>query len=72
MFAMFAMIVDIFTSTLWAPPQGSAEAIVLGLLGHMMNSVILGAVFLALVHSVHLVDLYACGHGKPAPSPLPF
>ena len=65
MFAMFAMIVAIFTSTFWAPPQGIAQAIgigpdghdfhvvpfLLGLLGHMMNSVILGAIFLAIVRA---------------------
>ena len=65
MFAMFAMIVGIFTSTFWAPPQGIAQAIgigpnghdfhvvpfLFGLLGHMMNSVILGAIFLVIVRA---------------------
>jgi len=63
MFGMFAMIVAIWTSTLWAPPQGIAQAVgigpnghdfhgapfVLGLMGHMMNSVILGALFVMFV-----------------------
>jgi hypothetical protein len=61
-FAMWAMIVGIFTSNLWAPPQGIAQAVgighaghdfqmvpfILGLMGHMMNSVILGLVFLGV------------------------
>jgi hypothetical protein len=65
MFAMVAMVVGIFTSALWAPPQGIAQAIgigpnghdfhvvpfVLGLMGHMMNSVIIGAIFVALVRA---------------------
>jgi len=65
MFAMFVMVVGIFTSALWAPPQGIAQAIgigpdghdfhavpfILGLLGHMMNSIILGAIFVAVVRA---------------------
>jgi hypothetical protein len=65
MFAMFAMVVGIFTSTLWAAPQGIAQAIgvgpnghdfqvvpfVLGLMGHMMNSIVIGAIFVALVRA---------------------
>lgn len=65
MFALFAMVVGIFTSTFWAPPQGIAQAIgigpnghdfhvvpfVLGLVGHMMNSIVIGAIFVALVRA---------------------
>ncbi len=50
-FAMWAMVVGLFTSNLWAPPQGIAQSIgvgapghafqlvpfVAGLIGHMMN-----------------------------------
>ncbi len=65
MFAVFAMVVGIFTSALWAPPQGIAQAIgigpnghdfhivpfILGLIGHMMNSIVIGAIFVALVRA---------------------
>src|SRR5258708_2384792 len=68
MFAMFAMIVAIWTSTFWAPPQGIAQAIgigpvghdlhavpfVLGLMGHMMNSVLLGVAFVVVVRRLRL------------------
>ena len=67
-FAMWAMVVGIFTSNLWAPPQGIAQSIgigaqghafqlvpfVAGLMGHMMNSVILGIVFIAVARRLHL------------------
>jgi uncharacterized membrane protein YagU involved in acid resistance len=67
-FAMWAMVVGIFTSNLWAPPQGIAQSVgigtqghnfqlvpfVLGLIGHMMNSVIIGIIFVAIVRAVHL------------------
>lgn len=67
-FAMWAMMVGLFTSSLWAPPQGIAQSIgigapghafqlvpfVAGLMGHMMNSVILGAVFIVLARALHL------------------
>lgn len=67
-FAMWAMVVGIFTSNLWAPPQGIAQSVgigaeghnfqlvpfVLGLLGHMMNSVIIGIIFIAIARAVHL------------------
>lgn len=59
--AMWAMTVGAFTqdSTFWAPPQGIAQAVgigepghqfqalplIVGLMAHMMNSAILGAVF---------------------------
>src|SRR5690348_80667 len=58
--AMWLMIVGIFASTLWAPPQGIAQAIgightghdfqlvpfILGLMGHLINAAILGLIFL--------------------------
>ena len=61
-FAMWAMVVGLFTSTLWAPPQGIAQSIgvgtpghnfqlvpfVVGLMGHMMNSIVLGAGLIAI------------------------
>lgn len=60
--AMWLMIVGIFASNLWAPPQGIAQAVgighaghdfqavplILGVMGHMMNSIILGLVFLGV------------------------
>jgi hypothetical protein len=66
--AMWAMAVGLFTSNLWAPPQGIAQSIgigtpghafqlvpfVAGLMGHMMNSVILGIVFIAIARALHL------------------
>ncbi len=68
MFAMFAMIVAIWTSTFWAPPQGIAQAVgigpnghdfhavpfVLGLMGHMMNSVLLGSAFVLVARRLRL------------------
>jgi uncharacterized membrane protein YagU involved in acid resistance len=67
-FAMWAMIVGIFTSNLWAPPQGIGQALgighqghdfqvvplIVGLMGHMLNSVIFGLIFLAIVTALHL------------------
>jgi hypothetical protein len=67
-FAMWAMVVGLFTSNLWAPPQGIAQSVgigvpghafqlvpfVAGLMGHMMNSVILGIIFIAIVRALHL------------------
>jgi hypothetical protein len=67
-FAMWTMVVGIFTSNLWAPPQGIAQSVgigaqghnfqlvpfVLGLMGHMMNSVIIGIIFIALARAVHV------------------
>ena len=67
-FAMWAMVVGIFTSTLWAPPQGIAQSIgigspghnfqlvplVVGLMGHMMNSIVFGVVFIAIARAVRL------------------
>lgn len=67
-FAMWAMVVGIFTSALWAPPQGIAQSIgigapghdfqlipfVLGIMGHMMNSVIVGAIFITIARALHL------------------
>jgi len=67
-FAMWAMVVGLFTSTLWAPPQGIAQSIgigsaghnfqlvplVVGLMGHMMNSIVLGAVFIAIARAIRI------------------
>jgi len=67
-FAMLAMVVGIFTSNLWAPPQGIAQSVgigtqghnfqlvpfVLGLMGHMVNSVIIGIIFITIARAVHL------------------
>jgi len=67
-FAMWAMVVGIFTSNLWAPPQGIAQSVgigaqghafqlvpfVVGLMGHMMNSVIIGVIFIAIARALHL------------------
>jgi hypothetical protein len=67
-FAMWAMLVGVFTSTLWAPPQGIAQAIgigsaghdfqpvpfVAGMMGHMMNSVVIGLIFIAIARAIRL------------------
>ncbi len=67
-FAMWAMIVGLFYSRLWAPPQGIAQSIgigsqgydfqlipfVLGAMGHMMNSIIIGVIFLVVVSGLKL------------------
>jgi len=67
-FAMWAMFVGIFTSRLWAPPQGIAQSIgigtqgwdfqlipfILGMLGHMMNSIVIGLIFLAIAGTMKL------------------
>jgi hypothetical protein len=67
-FAMWAMLVGLFTSTLWAPPQGIAQSIgigspghnfqlvpfVAGLIGHMMNSIVLGVIFVAIARALRL------------------
>lgn len=67
-FAMWAMIVGIFASRLWAPPQGIAQSVgigsqgwdfqlvpfILGLMGHMMNSIIIGLIFLAIAATLKL------------------
>ena len=67
-FAMWAMIVGIFTSNLWAPPQGIGQALgighqghdfqiapfIIGLMGHMVNSIILGLIFLAIASGLRL------------------
>jgi len=67
-FAMWAMIVGLFTSNLWAPPQGIGQAVglgqqghdfqvvplVVGLMGHMMNSIIFGLIFLAIAVALKL------------------
>ncbi|HKW71206.1 MAG TPA: hypothetical protein VJQ08_00080 [Candidatus Dormibacteraeota bacterium] len=67
-FAMLAMVVGLFTSTLWAAPQGIAQSIgigspghsfqlvpfVAGLMGHMMNSIVLGAIFIVIARAIRL------------------
>ena len=69
-FAMWAMMVGIFTpgSNFLAPPQGIAQSVgigvpghafqalpfVAGLMGHMMNSIILGVIFIAIARAIHL------------------
>jgi len=72
-FAMWAMIVGIFTSNLWAPPQGIGQALglghpghdfqivpfVVGLMGHMMNSIIFGLIFLAIAMALKLRGIAA-------------
>lgn len=72
-FAMWAMMVGLFTSTLWAAPQGIAQSIgiggqghdfqaipfLLGIMGHMMNSVVIGVVFIAIARAAHLRGLSA-------------
>jgi uncharacterized membrane protein YagU involved in acid resistance len=70
---MWAMIVGIFASNLWAPPQGIGQALgighqghdfqvvpfVVGLAGHMMNSIILGLVFLGIAVALRLRGIAA-------------
>ncbi len=69
-FAMWAMMVGIFTpgSNLLAPPQGIAQSVglgapghafqllpfVAGLMGHMMNSIVLGSIFILIARAIHL------------------
>jgi uncharacterized membrane protein YagU involved in acid resistance len=67
-FAMWAMVVGLFASTLWAAPQGIAQSIgigspghnfqlvpfVAGLIGHMMNSIVLGVIFIAIARALRL------------------
>ena len=72
-FAMWAMIVGLFTSNLWAPPQGIGQALglghqghdfqvvpfIVGLMGHMMNSIIFGLIFLAIAVALMLRGIAA-------------
>jgi hypothetical protein len=65
---MWAMVVGIFTSALWGPPQGIAHAVgigspghdfqlmpfLAGMMGHMVNSVVLGIVFILIARALHL------------------
>ena len=67
-FAMWAMIVGIFTTNLWAAPQGIGQALgighqghdfqivpfIVGLAGHMMNSIIFGLIFLAIAFALNV------------------
>jgi hypothetical protein len=68
--AMWAMVVGLFTSSLWAPPQGIAQAVgigapghdfqavpfVVGIMAHMMDAVILGALFVAIARALRLTS----------------
>jgi uncharacterized membrane protein YagU involved in acid resistance len=70
---MWAMVVGLFTSTLWAPPQGIAQSIgigtaghnfqlvplITGLMGHMMNSIVLGVIFIAIARAIRLQGIAA-------------
>jgi uncharacterized membrane protein YagU involved in acid resistance len=72
-FAMWAMVVGLFTSTLWAPPQGIAQSIgigtaghdlqlvplLVGLMGHMMNSIVLGVIFVAIARAIRVQGIAA-------------
>jgi uncharacterized membrane protein YagU involved in acid resistance len=72
-FAMWAMVVGLFTSTLWAAPQGIAQSIgigspghsfqlvpfVAGLIGHMMNSIVFGVIFIAIAGAIRLQGIAA-------------
>jgi len=72
-FAMWAMIVGIFTTNLWTAPQGIGQALgighqghdfqivpfIVGLAGHMMNSIIFGLIFLAIAVALQLRGLAA-------------
>jgi uncharacterized membrane protein YagU involved in acid resistance len=65
---MWAMVIGLFTSTPWAPPQGIAQSIgigspghnfqlvpfIAGLMGHMMNSIVLGVIFIAIARALRL------------------
>ena len=76
-FAMWAMVVGLFTSTLWAPPQGIAQSIgigsqghdfqlvpfLVGLMGHMMNSIVLGVIFIAIARALRLQSIAAVAGG---------
>jgi hypothetical protein len=69
-FAMWAMVVGLFTSSVWAPPQGIAQAVdigtqghvfqatpfVVGIMAHMLNAVILGALFVAIARALRLTS----------------
>ncbi len=76
-FAMWAMIVGIFTTNLWAAPQGIGQALgighqghdfqivpfIVGLAGHMMNSIIFGLIFLAIALALQLRGIAAVAVG---------
>lgn len=67
-FAMWTMIVGIFYSALWAPPQGIAQSVgigsqghnfmvlpfILGIMGHMINSAIIGMIFIGIVRMLRV------------------
>ncbi len=72
-FAMWAMIVGVFTTNLWAAPQGIGQALgighqghdfqivpfIVGLMGHMMNSIIFGLIFLGIAVALKLRGISA-------------
>lgn len=72
-FAMWAMVVGLFYSNLWAAPQGIAQSVgigspghnfqlvpfVAGLIGHMMNSIVLGVIFIAIARALRLQAIAA-------------
>src|SRR5258708_13975982 len=76
-FAMWAMVFVLFTTTLWAPPQGIAQSIgigsaghdfqlaplLIGLVGHMMNSLVLGVIFVAIARAIRLQGIAAVVEG---------
>jgi uncharacterized membrane protein YagU involved in acid resistance len=76
-FAMWAMVVGLFTSTLWAPPQGIAQSIgigsqghdfqlvpfLVGLMGHMMNSIVFGVIFIAIARALRIQGIAAVAGG---------
>src|SRR5260370_27706540 len=76
-FAMWAMIVGIFTTNLWAAPQGIGQALgighqghdfqivplIVGLAGHMMHSIIFALIFLALALALQLRGIPAVAFG---------
>ena len=73
LFAIWAMVVGVFTSTLWAAPQGIAQSIgigsaghnfqlfpfLAGLVGHMINSIVLGVIFIAIASALRLQGIAA-------------
>ena len=75
--SLHSVRVGLFTSTLWAPPQGIAQSIgigapghdfqlvplLVGLMGHMMNSIVLGAFFIAIARAIRLQGIPAVAGG---------
>src|SRR5260370_7640825 len=58
-FAMWAMVVGLFTSTLWAPPQGIAQSIGIGSPGHDFQLVpLVSDLMRHMFHSVVPVSIF--------------